>query len=181
MESENIMTAWDNLSNKYLDFILICSKFYWPCLSSYPFSFGHCIIYPCNSSFWLPLFFKLWWSTIQPIINQRNNYVLPQTGICHVTLVKKLFLFHNVGVVMNLTFCTTFCVVRYNCTVLPRSFPPSFIANLAYPQNSRLSRFPLLKIPRYTAKLSYRHNQLTCSDPQLWDQWPCPMTSLDIP
>ena len=37
-------------------------------------------------------------------------------------------------------------------TVLPQS-----IANLAYRQNSRLSRFPLLKIPRYTAKLSYRH------------------------
>ena len=35
--------------------------------------------------------------------------------------------------------------------------PPRFIANLAYRQNSRLSRFPLLKIPRYTAKLSYRH------------------------
>ena len=35
--------------------------------------------------------------------------------------------------------------------------PPRFIANLAYRQNSRLSRFPPLKIPRYTAKLSYRH------------------------
>ena len=35
--------------------------------------------------------------------------------------------------------------------------PPPFIANLAYRQNSRLSRFPPLKIPRYTAKLSYRH------------------------
>ena len=34
---------------------------------------------------------------------------------------------------------------------------PHFIANLAYRQNSRLSRFPPLKIPRYTAKLSYRH------------------------
>jgi hypothetical protein len=32
-----------------------------------------------------------------------------------------------------------------------------FIAKLAYHQNSRLSRFPPLKIPRYTAKLSYRH------------------------
>ena len=32
--------------------------------------------------------------------------------------------------------------------------PPRFIA---YRQNSRLSRFPPLKIPRYTAKLSYRH------------------------
>ena len=28
---------------------------------------------------------------------------------------------------------------------------PHFIANLAYRQNSRLSRFPPLKIPRYTA------------------------------
>jgi hypothetical protein len=36
-------------------------------------------------------------------------------------------------------------------TVLPRSIAPHFIANLAYRQNSRLSRFPLLKIPRYTA------------------------------
>ena len=35
--------------------------------------------------------------------------------------------------------------------------PPRFIANLAYRQNSRLSRFPPLKIPCYTAKLSYRH------------------------
>ena len=37
------------------------------------------------------------------------------------------------------------------------SIAPRFIANLAYPQNSRLSRFPPLNIPRYTAKLSYRH------------------------
>ena len=37
-------------------------------------------------------------------------------------------------------------------TVLPRS-----IANLAYCQNSRLSRYPPLKISRYTAKLSFRH------------------------
>ena len=42
-------------------------------------------------------------------------------------------------------------------TVLPRSIAPRFIDNLAYRQNSRLSRFPPLKIPRYTAKLSYRH------------------------
>ena len=42
-------------------------------------------------------------------------------------------------------------------TVLPRSIAPRFIANLAYRQNSRLSRFPPLKISRYTAKLSYRH------------------------
>ena len=39
-------------------------------------------------------------------------------------------------------------------TVLPRSIAPRFIA---YRQNSRLSRFPPLKIPRYTAKFSYRH------------------------
>ena len=39
-------------------------------------------------------------------------------------------------------------------TVLRRSIAPRF---LAYRQNSRLSRFPPLKIPRYTAKLSYRH------------------------
>jgi hypothetical protein len=42
-------------------------------------------------------------------------------------------------------------------TVLPQSITPCFIANLAYRQNSRLSLFPPLKIPRYTAKLSYRH------------------------
>ena len=44
--------------------------------------------------------------------------------------------------------------MNYNIitTVLPR-----FIANLAYRQNSRLSRFPPLKTPCYTAKLSYRH------------------------
>jgi hypothetical protein len=44
-----------------------------------------------------------------------------------------------------------------NTTVLPRSIAPRFITNLAYRQNSRLSWFPSLKIPRYTAKLSYRH------------------------
>jgi hypothetical protein len=44
-----------------------------------------------------------------------------------------------------------------NNTVLPQSIAPRFIANLAYRQNSRLSRFPPLKILRYTAKLSYRH------------------------
>ena len=70
-------------------------------------------------------------------------------------------------------------VIRWKCKakekipVFPRTFlnkigyiyiqcslglsPPRFIANLAYRQNSRLSRFPPLKIPRYTAKLSYRH------------------------
>jgi hypothetical protein len=37
-------------------------------------------------------------------------------------------------------------------TVLPRSIAPPF-----YRQNSRLSRFAPLKIPCYTAKLSYRH------------------------
>jgi hypothetical protein len=35
--------------------------------------------------------------------------------------------------------------------------PPHFIAKLAYRQNFRLSRFPPLQIPRYTAKLSYPH------------------------
>jgi hypothetical protein len=45
----------------------------------------------------------------------------------------------------------------FHSTVLPRSIAPRLIANLAYRQNSRLSRFPPLKIPRYTAKLSYRH------------------------
>jgi hypothetical protein len=43
-------------------------------------------------------------------------------------------------------------------TVLPRSIAPCFIANLAYRQNSHLSRFPPLKIPCYTAKLSYRQS-----------------------
>jgi hypothetical protein len=43
-------------------------------------------------------------------------------------------------------------------TVLPRSIAPRFIAKLAYRQNSRLSRFPPLQIPRYTAKLSIRHS-----------------------
>jgi len=45
--------------------------------------------------------------------------------------------------------------VRYCAPSVYR--PPRFIANLAYRQNSCLSRFPPLKIPRYTAKLSYRH------------------------
>ena len=44
-----------------------------------------------------------------------------------------------------------------SATVLPRSIVPRFIANLAYRQNSRRSGFPPLKIPCYTAKLSYRH------------------------
>jgi hypothetical protein len=48
-------------------------------------------------------------------------------------------------------------VYNLSYTVLPRSIAPHFIANLAYRQNSRLSRFPPLKIPRYTAKLSCRH------------------------
>ena len=42
-------------------------------------------------------------------------------------------------------------------SALPRSIAPRFIAKLAYCQNSRLSRFPPLQIPCYTAKLSYRH------------------------
>jgi hypothetical protein len=42
-------------------------------------------------------------------------------------------------------------------TVLPRSIAPRFISNLAYRQNSCLSRFPPLEIPRYTAKLRFRH------------------------
>ena len=46
---------------------------------------------------------------------------------------------------------------KKQCTVLPRSIAPGFIANLTYRQNSRLSRFPPLKIPRYTAKISCRH------------------------
>jgi hypothetical protein len=47
--------------------------------------------------------------------------------------------------------------LSYSITVLPWSIAPHFIANLAYRQNSHLSRFPPLKIPHYTAKLSYRH------------------------
>ena len=43
------------------------------------------------------------------------------------------------------------------CTVLPWSIAPRFIANHAYRQISGLSRFPPLKIPCYTAKLSYHH------------------------
>ena len=45
-------------------------------------------------------------------------------------------------------------IVNFIYTVRPRSIAPSF---LAYRQYSRLSRFPPLKIPRYTAKLSYHH------------------------
>ena len=41
----------------------------------------------------------------------------------------------------------------YICTYsAPSVYRPPF-----YRQNSRLSQFPPLKIPRYTAKLSYRH------------------------
>ena len=51
------------------------------------------------------------------------------------------------------------CHNLHTYTVLPRSNapPPHFIANLVYRQNSRLSRFLPLKIPRYTAKLRYHH------------------------
>ena len=37
------------------------------------------------------------------------------------------------------------CRPRNKTTVLPRSIAPRFIANLAYRQNSRLSRFPPIK------------------------------------
>ena len=47
--------------------------------------------------------------------------------------------------------------IYITCTVLPRSIASRFIVNLAYRQNSHLSRFPPLKIPCYTVKLSYRH------------------------
>ena len=60
-------------------------------------------------------------------------------------MAKVNFWFHWTSVIFN------------DNTVLPRSIAPRFIANLTYRQNSRLSRFPPLKIPRYTAKLSYRH------------------------
>jgi hypothetical protein len=40
-----------------------------------------------------------------------------------------------------------------SATVLPRSIVPRFIANLVYRQNSRLSRFPPLKIPCYSDEL----------------------------
>ena len=50
-----------------------------------------------------------------------------------------------------------FMVMVFNNTVLPLSIAPRFIANLIYRQDSRLFRFPPLKIPRYTAKLSYCH------------------------
>ena len=50
------------------------------------------------------------------------------------------------------------CLVGYERIYsAPSVYRPRFIANLAYRQNSRLSRFPPLKIPCYTAKLSYRH------------------------
>jgi hypothetical protein len=58
--------------------------------------------------------------------------------------------------------------------VLPRSTAPRFIANFAYRQNSRLSRFPPLKIPCYTAKLSYRH------PPQVFRHKSC-KTNLNAP
>jgi hypothetical protein len=45
----------------------------------------------------------------------------------------------------------------YSAPSVYRPSPPRFIDNLANRQNSRLSRFPPLKIPCYTAKLSYRH------------------------
>ena len=59
--------------------------------------------------------------------------------------------------VVNGNNISDFIIIRFDYTMLPRSIAPRFIANLTYRQNSRLSRFPPLKIPRYTAKLSYRH------------------------
>jgi hypothetical protein len=47
---------------------------------------------------------------------------------------------------LSLCFIVSKHVLVMN-TVLPRSIAPRFIANLAYHQNSRLSRFPLLKYP----------------------------------
>ena len=47
--------------------------------------------------------------------------------------------------------------IIYSAPSVYRPPPPRFITNLTYRQNSRLSRFPPLKIPRYTAKLSYCH------------------------
>jgi hypothetical protein len=64
------------------------------------------------------------------------------------------------GEVSNNFFDQTVPFVQSNPwsnTVFPRSIVPRFIVNLAYRQNSCLSRFPPLKIPRYTAKLSYCH------------------------
>jgi hypothetical protein len=61
-----------------------------------------------------------------------------------------------------------------NTTVLPRSIAPRFIANPAYRQNSRLSWFPPLKIPCYTAKLSCRH------PPQVFRHKSC-KTNLNFP
>jgi hypothetical protein len=53
--------------------------------------------------------------------------------------------------------CHFYRTKLYVCTVLPLSIAPCFIASLAYRQNSRLSWSPPLKIPCYTAKLSYCH------------------------
>ena len=54
----------------------------------------------------------------------------------------------------------------FNGTVLPRSIAPRFIAKPAYRQNSRLSRFPPLQIPRYTARcdvlITYRSVNVYC-------------------
>ena len=63
---------------------------------------------------------------------------------------------------LNLFFDKIIGILNKVCTIMNVQCslglsPPRFIANLTYRQNSRLSRFPPLKIPRYTAKLSYRH------------------------
>jgi hypothetical protein len=61
-------------------------------------------------------------------------------------------------VYLCIIFCQQACFLCFSYYSAPSVYrPPRFIANLAYRQNSRLSRFPPLKIPRYTAKLSYRH------------------------
>ena len=59
--------------------------------------------------------------------------------------------------IITLTHSVIFVYSQKDITVLPRFISPRFIANLAYHQNSHLSRFPPLKIPHYTAKLNYRH------------------------
>ena len=101
-------------------------------------------------------------SCIQGGVVNFFNAIVWGEGLCWYVLKNILKLFFQSQSLINTTLWeangseTLFWpLIEYSA---PSVYRPRFIANLAYGQNSCLSRFPPLKIPRYTAKLSYRHS-----------------------
>lgn len=87
-----------------------------------------------------------------------HKFVIRQHYIWKISVFIRVFLnLQTIQPTTNILFLCVLCQLVLHNTVLPRTIAPHFITNLAYHQNSRLYRFPPLKIPRYTAKLSYRH------------------------